>query len=767
MAPAGDRPTGGLNMRRPTLEPGIVIQRGAVALFVAVGAASAMGNIFVDNGWVVPTAVAVLTAVGLSLLWQLLRVPTPVAVGLSMAAGLAWISAWWPLSSELAWRARPAALIDGLRLANQQIMTQIAPTPTLNGLLLITVAGTFLASLACAELMARRSVLTALLAALGLWVVPLSVPVPGRGVLWPSLALLIPSAVALAVVSDPSSGTRDQPVRLRWLAAIAGVAMVMAAIPIATALPGHGGVALIDLRGLGTTLEGSQPLVDVGDQLHLPTPRLALRVSTDAPAYLRTAALEIFDGTTWRIGSDIGQTSIPSSQLEDPSNGIATNVAPVGRATSWDVTVQSLPGTYLPVVNQPTRVASLAGSASLSFSQVGDFVTTDSITNLVEADPLGADYSIEAVVPTPTVQDLTSFGLAVNDLDLQTQLPGGQDQLVAEARRIVEASGATTAVDQALAIQDHFAGPGSDFVYSTDVPGLRGSDALETFVLDTRVGYCEYYATAMAVMLRGLGIPTRVATGYLPGRELLAPTASTPGTYQVSSTDAHAWVEVAFAEAGWVTFDPTPRSDTAGLRPSRDALTAFAPNGGTAQQPIDAPTDDLLQAGEAPQLPSDAPAPVGRSEGADGGTSATNILAGLAGLAALAVLATMMLGVAWWWAHRRRTSQVAAERVVLAQSHLLVTAAALGRARHTDESIHDVTARWIASGDVDAPAAQLVAREASRVAFGGPDVDVTDVQADAMEDAAQRVSAQLRDAASRRDRMLAEFRVMTIGPEDG
>lgn len=752
-------------MQRPTLEPGIAIQRASVSLLVAVGAASAMGNIFIDNGWVLPTAVAVPTAVGLSLLWQLLRVPTPLAVGLSLAAGLAWISAWWPLSSELAWLDRPAALVDGLRLANQEIVTQVAPTPTINGLLLITVGGTFLASLAIAELMARKSVLTALLAALGLWVVPLSVPVPGRDVLWPSLALLIPSAVALAVVSDPSTGTRDQPVRLRWLAAIAGVAMVMTAIPLATSLPGHGSVALVDLRGLGTTLEGSQPLVDVGDELHLPTPRLALRVSTDAPAYLRTAALEIFDGNTWRIGNDIDQTSIPSSQLEDPSNGIGTNVAPVGRTATWDVTVQSLPGTYLPVVNQPTRVSATTGSASLSFSRVGDFVTTDSMTNLVEADQVGTDYSIEAVVPTPTVQDLTAWGPATDDLDLRVQLPGGQQRLVSEARRIVDAAGATTAVDQALAIQDHFAGPDSDFLYSTDVPGLRGSGALEQFVLDTRVGYCEYYATAMAVMLRGLGIPTRVATGYLPGREVVAPTSSLPGTYQVSSTDAHAWVEVAFEEAGWVTFDPTPRSDTAGLRPSRDTLAAFGPNGGTAQGPVEAPSeDDLLRASEIPQPPVGAPAPVGRSEGAEEGNSSGDILLGLAGVLALVA---MVLGVAWWWAHRRRTSHVASERVMLAQSHLLVTAAALGRGRHHHETIHDVTGRWIASGDVDGPSAQLVAREASRVAFGGPDVSVSAAQADAMEEAATRVSTQLRDAASRRDRLMSELRLLRIGPEDG
>lgn len=237
-------------MRRPQLEPGEALARAGVALLVMAGAALGIGNIFVDAGWVVPTAVAIIAGVGMVLLWQLLRLPTVVAVGLSLVLGLAWISAWWPLSAAVSWLDRPAALVDGLFLANQEIVTQVAPTPTLNGLLLITVAGTFVVAVAVAELLMARAVLTALLAALVLWAVPLSVPVPGRALLVPSLALLIPAAIALAVVSDPATGTHEQPARLRLVAAVAGVAMVLVAVPVATALPGHDGVPLVDLRGL-------------------------------------------------------------------------------------------------------------------------------------------------------------------------------------------------------------------------------------------------------------------------------------------------------------------------------------------------------------------------------------------------------------------------------------------------------------------------------------------------------------------------------------
>jgi hypothetical protein len=116
---------------------------------------------------------------------------------------------------------------------------------------------------------------------------------------------------------------------------------------------------------------------------------------------------------------------------------------------------------------------------------------------------------------------------------------------------------------------------GNRFTYSLDVPALRGDDALQRFVLEDRVGYCEYFATAMAVMLRASGIPARVAVGFLPGAVTLAadPEAGRDLTeFTVSTEDAHAWVEVLFPGYGWVTFEPTPRSDQTQLVPTAENL---------------------------------------------------------------------------------------------------------------------------------------------------------------------------------------------------
>jgi hypothetical protein len=89
--------------------------------------------------------------------------------------------------------------------------------------------------------------------------------------------------------------------------------------------------------------------------------------------------------------------------------------------------------------------------------------------------------------------------------------------------------------------------------YSTDIPPLApGQDAVNQFLFGGRVGYCEQISTALAVMLRTLGVPTREAIGYVPG-----PFDPLSDLYEIQAKDAHAWVQVWFPGAGWQSFDPT------------------------------------------------------------------------------------------------------------------------------------------------------------------------------------------------------------------
>jgi hypothetical protein len=99
----------------------------------------------------------------------------------------------------------------------------------------------------------------------------------------------------------------------------------------------------------------------------------------------------------------------------------------------------------------------------------------------------------------------------------------------------------------------------------TDHPSVFGPAPLVGFVAETRAGYCQYFAGAMALMLRYLGVPARVAVGFSSGSY-----DAKTGVWTVTDHDAHAWVEVWFRGYGWLPFDPTPSAG----RPELGELSA-------------------------------------------------------------------------------------------------------------------------------------------------------------------------------------------------
>ncbi|HWD97396.1 MAG TPA: DUF3488 and transglutaminase-like domain-containing protein, partial [Bryobacteraceae bacterium] len=112
---------------------------------------------------------------------------------------------------------------------------------------------------------------------------------------------------------------------------------------------------------------------------------------------------------------------------------------------------------------------------------------------------------------------------------------------------------------KALRIQTHLR---SGFTYTLNTPRFPARDPLANFLFVRKSGYCEYFASAMAVMLRTLGIPSRVATGFQSGYF-----NDVSGMYVIRASDAHAWVEGWIEGQGWRTFDPTPpdKSPSRGL----------------------------------------------------------------------------------------------------------------------------------------------------------------------------------------------------------
>jgi transglutaminase-like putative cysteine protease len=114
--------------------------------------------------------------------------------------------------------------------------------------------------------------------------------------------------------------------------------------------------------------------------------------------------------------------------------------------------------------------------------------------------------------------------------------------------------GTASAVDSALVIQERLR---SDYSYSLDQEASAFTDPLLAFLDEVKEGHCEYYASAMTVLLRSRGIPTRMVNGFYGGEW------NPIGKYWlIRQRDAHSWVEVWFPEAGWVVFDPTPSIGT-------------------------------------------------------------------------------------------------------------------------------------------------------------------------------------------------------------
>ncbi len=109
---------------------------------------------------------------------------------------------------------------------------------------------------------------------------------------------------------------------------------------------------------------------------------------------------------------------------------------------------------------------------------------------------------------------------------------------------------APTPFDKAVAVENYLR---TRFTYTLKLTGRPGDHPLAHFLFETRAGHCEYFASAMAIMLRTLGIPTREVNGFLPGEY-----NDLGGDYIVRASDAHSWVEVYFPGNGWQTFDPTP-----------------------------------------------------------------------------------------------------------------------------------------------------------------------------------------------------------------
>jgi len=186
------------------------------------------------------------------------------------------------------------------------------------------------------------------------------------------------------------------------------------------------------------------------------------------------------------------------------------------------------------------------------------------------ATPLrrGQQYTVVSSVSVATVSELRSAGTDYPAwLQRYVRLPRSLPQRVRDETRRVTA-GAETPYDKAIALETYL----RQFRYSTHVkqpPPDR--DWVDYMLFDSKEGYCDYYAAAMAVMLRAVGVPSRVASGFAPGDK------DPSGEFIiVKESHAHSWTEAYFPNYGWINFEPSA------LRPVPQRPEAFGLDGSLA-----------------------------------------------------------------------------------------------------------------------------------------------------------------------------------------
>ena len=282
----------------------------------------------------------------------------------------------------------------------------------------------------------------------------------------------------------------------------------------------------------------------------------------------------------WSTFAQDGQALLESTRGSSPGAGTvslqptdARRYTDAHRTVRVLVTLEDLGVDVLFVASEPLAAklrprGALEGRASIRAGRHREF--------RLDKLPGPMRYEFISRTGTPSSSELEHVGDPESDPSLAAYLAPGEG-LSPELRTLAHelTAGETTRHGKVLAVVRHLAG----FTYSVDLRASErvraGADPIEGFLFDTRAGHCEFFATAMALLLREVGVPTRIVNGYHGAhRNRLG------DFWAVRQADAHSWVEVHFGPLGWVTFDPTP--------PAGRSAGADAPLWPAASQLLDA-----------------------------------------------------------------------------------------------------------------------------------------------------------------------------------
>ncbi len=346
--------------------------------------------------------------------------------------------------------------------------------------------------------------------------------------------------------------------RTTLVASLISILLSAALFPI---LPRIRSGAIFD-KGFGMPLSvsGFSDRVELGDIGRIRNdPTVVLKIeTTEGPVlsptsrYWRGLAFDHFDGRSWSV--------TPSSRHRvagDPEVGVDLGGPREGvRIVQRMIREELVPG----VLFSPGHPASMRGGIGRLERDVNGSLIAHATAGKRVLYTMAAH--VRARNADTLRRDVASLPKALGERFVQLpELDPRVGELAAEIAGLAD-----TDIDRAIALESWLQSEGR----YTDSPPDFSSDRspIEGFLLRQTEGHCEYFASSMVVLARSLGLPTRIVNGFAAGYE-----NSLGGFIEVAQSDAHTWVEIHFAEAGWIRFDPTPAdlrmASSAALRDGR------------------------------------------------------------------------------------------------------------------------------------------------------------------------------------------------------
>ncbi|MFJ3382402.1 transglutaminaseTgpA domain-containing protein [Curtobacterium sp. NPDC090217] len=416
-----------------------------------------------------------------------------------------------------------------------------------------------------------------------------------------------------------------RPVQRAFPAMLIGAVALVVAVGLPTIIPLNASWLSGVTGAIQAPIQPGRPgtLLNLGQDLRRPSELEVFRYrsSDGQPEYLKLADLDEFGTGDW-VPTVTDVSDAQTADQQQWAVGINPRLASRGDVT---VRITGLSSNYLPVPSGAVSIQSQSTNLELDqWRWMGD---SNTVRSTGPATRRGATYEVygastfanaylDAIdaagrldrfdgrgYPTPSTAQLRT------DLALPKDLP---KSISTTAARV--AGSAETDYEKARTLEEWFR---SDlFTYSETAPVEQGYDGDSMDVvakfLQVREGYCVHFSSAMAVMARTLGIPSRIAVGYRAGG------TQEDGEYTVSNRQLHSWPELYIKGAGWVAFEPTPDSDSAATSSTEPTTTPSAADPATPLPEPNASNEPSTSASPTPSA-SAAPGAAGSTGGSGNG----------------------------------------------------------------------------------------------------------------------------------------------------